>query len=1764
MTRFLLENSEETFSPNVIGLLPTDTILFSLDGVAYSNLLPTFGNAQLGTEREVAIPVYYVIQRDGMTFNGLVSVDLVRIDEYLKLEATYPYGSTIPYSHNVELVRPTLAYSYWDAQSASWHKQGEFTDEMWDYYVASVNYQVIQIVNTTNFWLDELSKDLTGGQSAFIDPTIATTDTYTAKLAGNILLKQAGIDVFSNADSNLVEDHMFLGWILKSGAVETIIVKGEAQPWTLTESEGTKLVNVSIGEQTDLSDLIAFEDSEAQLSDYTVRYTVTDSTGSVILTDVTADAMMLAPGEYTVEISLTSGLFETTTGAESYALVVLDERDFFEFALRDETRGQTLDVDGAEAFYNYRYDAANHIFRVSAWYAPDMPGAYTFYGLNLTDKSNGAMRSMLFSLTGEAGTFVPLEQLAFSADKPGEYTLFYRLEGTHDALPVWDEGDLHIVIETIDLGSVFTGLQLNKGEYDHYIHRAYDGHARNLSEVLTAQIVPIAEWGGYLPSLADLTVTLYGEEYINGRYYEREYTGSVDAQIGFLLDVDRTLVVWDAYHTTVVFDQGEDYANDYNYEIVPYYGKEYGPQYTMDQDWREAYIDPWSDAGQYINGGADDMDDALIITPYLLDGYDDDFYNLHTGSAFEEIGLVRLDWELMVEFYDYGDLNLGKIQSLESRSLSGSMQVNDRTLAEDLRLIVQDMNRAGAYVIGVYYAGYNDEGTELFTMTNYATIRTPTHIDIRAEGEEEVYYDGDEHGITLGGLKENDIITLEYQELDVQTGEATGQTTTLTYYVMGFDPDTGEALGALYDPDDIYWWPDPDLPTTPVSPKFIGDALFDNLYQVSYTIYRPTIEMGEVGPRALAARAGAFQQYEEDYTQNLINLPPIYTPYQGKTNLTIKATAKLDIKGVTAEGFEGLEDGGKHGITIHGLRVSDENELEDTLVLTVYDESGNPVSGLENVSLADIAGWTLQPDGSVYIPLLTTTGGQTYQVSYTVSRTVLVEDTYTRSLVFRPLTQTATLTLLSSDTVLGVDKTFTYDAMPHSIGLENLKGDGAGMGDAVVLNWWTSVDPTKTQTQPTFTAEGVYTIYFEAQREITGAQGTYLETYLGSAVLEILPFAATASGWTGVYDGASHGVTLEAVDWQRDTVQYAVGSGGFTTATSAAELPSFVNAGQYKLVVRVTQGAATLEMPVEVNILPMQITGVVAEDVRAYADGSEYSISVSGNPQGTQIYYIVNGVETTQKPVYSAVGSYSVPFVIRGENYADFSGTAMVNLLKIDGHVAEGYKGVWDGNMHSITIHGAGKDDVIYYRVGLNGAETLVNPGFTDIGLYEVYYRLERYLDGKLAYTRSGMQTVNILPIDSPQIVVSGYNGVYDGGYHTGVTFTGNMDDVTAYYYDNVNGSWLSEAPSYRDAGSYPLTVKLVNAMGDAISIQHVNVTIRQRALQWDLSNLKLDGITKVADGSNRITGVEGALGISGVLPGDNVHFTYDDFLAYLISNEMGDNVPAAIRFNGVRIDNANYALPQDALFTFRVRHLEDSPAIPDGTVMGAQENEDAKGGTGCRLVTDERWKPKPYEWREARLTISEAEGAERLLVIEALPVLDEDGEPILREDGTPLYELRNLHLSARLLARLERAGYAYVLFRLGDAVLLIPLAELETGADYIFTLEPVVAGEETDWELKALEQLDPHEEAHRVCVRKNGEKIALREVSLWLGTAQEAAQEFGIACADMEEAERVSAASFLVESAGRAGEAEDCLCTIHVAPMPACGREDVTYAALP
>ena len=128
--------------------------------------------------------------------------------------------------------------------------------------------------------------------------------------------------------------------------------------------------------------------------------------------------------------------------------------------------------------------------------------------------------------------------------------------------------------------------------------------------------------------------------------------------------------------------------------------------------------------------------------------------------------------------------------------------------------------------------GYNAEGTQLFTATDYVTIRTHTQLEMTVDSDTEIYYDGREHTVALDGLEEGDILEVRHQQVDAQ-GQPVGGEQAQFFYISGFDPDTLAPLGYVCDADGYY---DSDTAQVSVLPAFLGEAVSDSIYQISYTV----------------------------------------------------------------------------------------------------------------------------------------------------------------------------------------------------------------------------------------------------------------------------------------------------------------------------------------------------------------------------------------------------------------------------------------------------------------------------------------------------------------------------------------------------------------------------------------------------------------------------------------------------------------------------------------------------------------------------------------------------------------------------------------------------------------------------------------------------------------------------------------------------------------------------------------------------------------
>lgn len=245
--------------------------------------------------------------------------------------------------------------------------------------------------------------------------------------------------------------------------------------------------------------------------------------------------------------------------------------------------------------------------------------------------------------------------------------------------------------------------------------------------------------------------------------------------------------------------------------------------------------------------------------------------------------------------------------------------------------------------------------------------------------------------------------------------------------------------------------------------------------------------------------------------------------------------------------------------------------------------------------------------------------------------------------------------------------------------------------------------------------------YGTATVTITGKNnfaGTVTKTFKVAKTL----IRYTASGYTGVYDGKAHGITINVT---KPTT-------GATITYSPAE-NSFTNVGEYKVgygitannfesvegkseIVKITPKALTSAM-----VTPATITGTFVENgspftpAVAVADGellkaSDYDIAYENNvSRGTAT------IKITAKGNYAGVVTRT--FFIKGK---------MKQEAMSEKPLDEKWNGRWDGKAHGTAIAVDGVEGArVYYRTDLSAAWSASVPTFTEVGEYTIYYKVE-------------------------------------------------------------------------------------------------------------------------------------------------------------------------------------------------------------------------------------------------------------------------------------------------------------------------------------------------------------------------------------------------------------------------------------------------------
>ncbi|MBQ3389328.1 MAG: hypothetical protein IJG60_08970 [Thermoguttaceae bacterium] len=592
-----------------------------------------------------------------------------------------------------------------------------------------------------------------------------------------------------------------------------------------------------------------------------------------------------------------------------------------------------------------------------------------------------------------------------------------------------------------------------------------------------------------------------------------------------------------------------------------------------------------------------------------------------------------------------------------------------------------------------------------------------------------------------------------------------------------------------------------------------------------------------------------------------------YNDWTGQANVVI---TPANISGVELIDTYAMYDGRGHSIKVEGLQDGD--VVTYSLDAETYDLTENPSFTEINV-----------PDG--------------VQVFVKVSRGENYNDWYGGAGVY----------IEEGVTVAGIEK--VYDGGFYSVSVEGLQG-----GDVVAYSLdGETYDLTEA---PEFVNVGTYTTYVKVSRE------DYDDWY-GDADVVITPADiddVTIAGAEAVYDGSAYSVSVRAQ--AGDVIAYSLDGETY----DLTEAPEFTNVGTYTTYVKVSRANYNdWYGNADVVITPATIDDVTIDSVDVDYDGNAYSITVNAQDGDVVLYSEDGETYSAENPAYTDVGVNFVYVKVSRANYNDWtgSGTVIINALEIDDVILYGYSGFYDGEAHSITVEDPHADtDEIFYSLDPYTFDLTENPAFTEAGTYEVWVKVRRANHNDWVDSATVTITGDEPVIDD--VIVYGYNGVYDGQGHSITVEDPHADTDTILYSLDGETYDLTENPVFVNGYSWNDVYVKVSREGyqDFYGQAVVNI--------WT-KTLTVDGTTaadKVYDGT---TDAEAAMGtVSGIVEGDDVTVT--------IASAEFDSAEAGVRdvtvyYNLEGEDAANYSIDPTVVEGV---HIYDTSAADGYTVDAA------------------------------------------------------------------------------------------------------------------------------------------------------------------------------------------------------------------------------------
>ena len=294
----------------------------------------------------------------------------------------------------------------------------------------------------------------------------------------------------------------------------------------------------------------------------------------------------------------------------------------------------------------------------------------------------------------------------------------------------------------------------------------------------------------------------------------------------------------------------------------------------------------------------------------------------------------------------------------------------------------------------------------------------------------------------------------------------------------------------------------------------------------------------------------------------------------------------------------------------------------------------------------------------------------------------------------------------------------------------------------------------------------------------------------------------TVSGYSGVYDGEAHSISVNVTSPEGASVSYAYPTEG----EYGSQNPAFTNAGEYKVAYMIAKESYATQTDIAtVAIERADVSDAVKSTLKSNFtyDGNPVQLAPfhEGIESWEMAYCDADGTSLSAAP--SDPGSYSVKISGYGANYyahVDHSFTIDDPEKEIE-YSVEGFDVDYDGKPHSISLTVSTEGVTVSYATAYEGPYGETNPSFTEAGMYVVYYKLE-----KQGYkSEEGSVTSEIHAIDISDDVKATLPGSFTC---TGAPVQFNLptDKIQEWSVEYCQGDLsLESAPS--TPGSYTATI---------------------------------------------------------------------------------------------------------------------------------------------------------------------------------------------------------------------------------------------------------------------------------------------------------------------------------------------------------------------